>query len=159
SSSRVRASEKRKVNERVTWAPIGLVARRANGDPAFQDQDLPIGEVGSALRHADADDVGVSFNFVNEVAVLGVARDDADGAGLASAGYIDDLVVSPVVSQVHASRRCAADVRMADDAGPTPGRICRLENLSLNARKRRLEAWCGPCELRELFIARRRCQA
>src|SRR5882672_581418 len=152
-----RASEIRIVDKRVTEAPIDLVARCTDGDPAFQDEHLSIGEKRpGSKRHPHADDAGPSFEFVHQIAVLGITGDDSDHAGLPSARHVDELIVSEVVHQIQPAGRVAANVRMAVGPRQAPGRIGGFEDLTLHARKRRLEIRRGTGELRELFITGRR---
>src|SRR6266511_2589495 len=92
------------VSIRFTVTPLremnGSVARRANRDPALQDQNLPVAEKRrTAERHAAADNARTPFNLVDKIAVFGISGDDANRVGLGAAGHVDQGVVRHVVVQ------------------------------------------------------------
>src|SRR5437867_8397493 len=90
----------RPVKERVTSAPLKegrSIARRADCDPAPDDENLPVGQVRTPLRHPDADDVGVAFDLVDDVAVVRVARYHADGARLPRRRHIDQRIIGHIM--------------------------------------------------------------
>src|SRR5262245_4425858 len=65
---------------RITDAPVGKnglpsIVRRADLNPAPNDLYLPAGQVGRAVeRHPPPDDAGLSFQLVDDVAAVRIAR-------------------------------------------------------------------------------------
>src|SRR5580765_4414296 len=84
-STAKRAQDRRIANGRVTSGSLRLVAWCAERDPAFENQDLSVGQKRwAALRHSDANDADAAYKLLHQVAVLGITRDDAH-AGLTRA--------------------------------------------------------------------------
>jgi len=134
-----------------------LVVARAGLDPALDDGHLSFGEERtSGSRHPFADNARSAFEFLDDVAVVRIAWNDADRTGLAAARDADERCIRDLVTQVQtAAWSPAADVGVALGACRAPGRISGFENLVLNARERRLQIRRRPRKIGELFIASR----
>jgi hypothetical protein len=89
-----------------------LIVVSAGSNPALEDGHLAFGEVRtSGTRHPLADNAGPTFEFVNDVAVVRIAGDDADRAGLVAARDADERRIRDLVTQVQtAARSSSADV-------------------------------------------------
>src|SRR5436309_2067096 len=129
----------RPVKERVTSAPleeVPSIARGANRDPAFQDQNLPVAEVWTVERHASTGNAGPSFHLLHDVAVFGIAWDDANCPRFAAARHVHPIVVGHIVIEVLAACWIATRARVAVHArGPSRG-VGLFDDLALNARER-----------------------
>src|SRR4030095_9751613 len=102
------------------------------GNPPAHKQHLPVGQIGTAVeRHALADDTGGAFELLDEVAVVGIAGDDPDGASSSRASYlrIDELIVGDVVGQVQLAGGIASDRGVAVRARRAGGAIRFFESL------------------------------
>src|SRR6185369_17442544 len=133
-----------------------LIVGRAGSNPALEDGHLPLGEVRtSGSRHALADNARPAFELLNDVAVVRIAGNNADRAGLAAAGDADERRKRDLVTQVQtAARRPAAGVGVTLGTRCASGGISRFEYLALNARKRRLQIRRRSGEVGELLITR-----
>src|SRR5262249_30186255 len=87
-----------------------LVVFCACRDPPFDDGYLSGREVGPAgARHPFTDDAGCTFEFLDDVTVVGIVRDDADGAGLGATADVHQVRIRDVMPQIQsAARRSAA---------------------------------------------------
>src|SRR3989442_7201068 len=97
-----RAVPRTRVSRRFTLAPVrnASVARGADRNPPAQDHDLTVGEIRrTAVRHAIPDDASFAFQLLYEVAVVGIARNDAGRARLTGRRNVHDFVVSEVLNQ------------------------------------------------------------
>src|SRR5207248_2466911 len=83
-------------------------------------------------RNALAGDAGGALELLDQIAVVGIARDDAGGARLAAHRGIHQLLVGDVMIQVHAARWIAARARVAVCARRAAGAVGRFENIALN---------------------------
>ena len=88
-----------------------LVIGSTDLDPSPDDENLTGLEIGTVQGHADPGNGGATFELVNQVAVLGVAGDHADGTGLEAARDVDEVVVRDGRSQIEtvepaSDRRC-----------------------------------------------------
>src|SRR5262245_17669646 len=121
---------------RLTVMRMLLVVVRAGGNPALDDGHLTFGQVGtSGPRHPFANNAGLAFEFLNDVAVVRIARNDADRTRLAAARDADERCIRDLVTQVQAAARIpAAGVGMTVGACRAPRGIGCLENIALNAR-------------------------
>ena len=72
------------ISRGVPFARVSIV-RRAELDPAADDVDLSGRQVGAELRHSIADNARGPSEFLNQIAAIGIARNDANGARLAGA--------------------------------------------------------------------------
>ena len=101
-----------------------LVIWSADLDPSPDDENLTGLEIGTVQRHADPGNGGAPFELVNQVAVLGVAGDHADGTGLEAARDVDEVVVRDGRSQIETVEP-ASDGVVAVGARRTPRRSRR----------------------------------
>src|SRR5207302_7612752 len=94
------------------------VAWRADRDPPPDDQDLAVGEERRSIEgHSPSDDVGPAFELLDSIAVVGIARDDANRADPAPDRSVHELIVRDVMNEVDATRRRASGARVAIRTG------------------------------------------
>ena len=101
------------------------------------------------------DDASASLDLVHEVAVVGIAGDDADRARLTRARHVHDLIVGDGMGQIETAGGVASDIGVAIDARLTSGDVGGFKNLTLDARERGLQIGRWSAECRELLITPR----
>ena len=106
---------------------------------------------------SDTDNTRPAFELLNDIAAVGIARNDADRTGLAAARDADERRIRHLVTQVQtAARSPAAGVGVTLGARRASRGIPRFEYLVLHARKRRLQIRRRSGEVGKLLIARGR---
>ena len=104
------------------------------------------------MRHSDANDADAAYKLLHQVAVLGITRYDAQGAGLTRAHDIHDLIVGNRVGQIETAGGIPSDIGVAVDAGLASRYVRRLKDLTLHARECGFEVGGRAGERGELLI-------
>src|SRR5436309_2608058 len=152
-------------NRRLTCAPprVGrsiLLPRRTDLNPPAYDLDLPVGQIGRAVeRHPPADDPACSFQFLNQITVVRIAGNDADGPRLLSYWSTDETGIGDVGIHIEATGWIPARAGVALGARRPAEAVAGLEDVRLNRGERRLEIRRRTRYRRQLLVAADRREA
>src|SRR5215204_2099352 len=85
----IRVIARNSLDHFISWL---LVVACAEFDPSFDHEDLSVRQIWrTGQRHPHSNDTRAAFEFVNQIAVLGIAGDDTNGPRLTAAPDADEI--------------------------------------------------------------------